>query len=157
MEYNIRSFEKRKVAGFHLVGPWGSTVPQGFKQLSLWVQSQQVPAQEWIAVYYDNPDEVPPEKLRADAVVTVPEGFVIPDNSPGVILTEIPGGAYAVARARVYNDDYEAPWRQFITALLADAQYQIAPRPCLEVYLNCAEEDGFWEIDMYIPVEPKAR
>lgn len=109
MEYNIRSFEKRKVAGFHLVGPWGSTVPQGFKQLSLWVQSQQVPAQEWIAVYYDNPDEVPPEKLRADAVVSVPEGFDIPDNSPGVILTEIPGGAYAVARARVIMTTTKRP------------------------------------------------
>jgi DNA gyrase inhibitor GyrI len=36
---------------------------------------------EWVAVYYDNPDEVPAEKLRCDTAVTVPDDFVIPENN----------------------------------------------------------------------------
>jgi DNA gyrase inhibitor len=68
--------------------------------------------------------------------------------------TEIPAGLNAVARARVYNEEFEQAWDAF-DELMADEQYQIALRPCFEVYLNSAQEDGYWEIDMYIPVEPK--
>ncbi|STR63469.1 DNA gyrase inhibitory protein [Klebsiella michiganensis] len=62
MDYNVKSVGKKKIAGFHLVGPWEQTVKQGFEQLMMWVDNSQVPAQEWVAVYYDNPDEVPAEK-----------------------------------------------------------------------------------------------
>lgn len=107
MDYSIKQLDKRTIAGFHLVGPWEKTVKQGFEQLTLWVQTKHLQPQEWIAVYYDNPDEVPPEKLRADTVISVPEGFTVPENSEGVILSELPGGQYAVARARVYNEEFE--------------------------------------------------
>ncbi len=48
----------------------------------------------------------PPKKLRCDTVVTVPNNFTLPENSEGVILTEISGGQYAVAVARVVGDDF---------------------------------------------------
>ena len=75
MNYEIRNADKRTVAGFHLVGPWEQTVKQGFDQLMMWVDGKQVVAQEWIAVYFDNPDEVPAEKLRCSTVVSVPADF----------------------------------------------------------------------------------
>lgn len=77
MDYNVKSVGKKKIAGFHLVGPWEQTVKQGFEQLMMWVDNSQVPAQEWVAVYYDNPDEVPAEKLRCDTAVTVAEDYQI--------------------------------------------------------------------------------
>lgn len=86
MDYEIRQAEKRNIAGFHMVGPWEKTVKQGFEQLMMWVDGNQVVPLEWIAVYYDNPDEVPAEKLRCDTVVSVPDNFTIPKNSEGVIL-----------------------------------------------------------------------
>ena len=58
MDYEIRQAEKRNIAGFHMVGPWEKTVKQGFEQLMMWVDGNQVVPLEWIAVYYDNPDEV---------------------------------------------------------------------------------------------------
>ncbi|AUU91832.1 DNA gyrase inhibitor SbmC [Enterobacteriaceae bacterium ENNIH3] len=155
MAYTVRQVDKRTIAGFHLVGPWDVTVKKGFEQLAMWVNGKQIHTQEWITVYYDNPDEVPAEKLRADVVVSVPADFVIPENSEGVMRTEIPAGLNAVARARVYNEEFEQAWDAFFDELMADEQYQIALRPCFEVYLNSAQEDGYWEIDMYIPVEPK--
>lgn len=155
MDYHITEIDTRKIAGFHLVGPWDKTVKQGFEQLTMWVKGKQLQPQEWIAVYYDNPDEVPAEKLRADVVITVPQDFTKPENSEGVMLTELPGGAYAVARARVENEDFQQSWELFFDTLLADQNYQIALRPCFEIYLNADSGDGHWDIDMYIPVEPK--
>lgn len=89
MDYSIRQEKKRKIAGFHLVGPWEHTVKQGFEQLVMWVDGRHIQPLEWVAVYYDNPDEVPAEKLRCDTAVTVPDDFVIPENSEGVMMTEI--------------------------------------------------------------------
>ncbi len=62
MDYEIRQEQKRKIAGFHMVGPWEHTVKQGFEQLMTWVDRQRIVPVEWIAVYYDNPDVVPAEK-----------------------------------------------------------------------------------------------
>jgi len=156
MDYSISQQPTRKIAGFHLVGPWEQTVKQGFEQLSMWVSGRHVPALEWLAVYYDNPDEVAPEKLRCDTVVTVADDFTLPANSEGVILTEVAGGDYASATARVEGDDFATPWNLFFASLLEDANYQIAPKPCIERYLNDGRADGYWTIEMLIPVVPKA-
>lgn len=65
MNYSITTLGKKTIAGFHLVGPWDHTVKQGFEQLMMWVENHQVPAREWVAVYYDNPEEVPAENCAA--------------------------------------------------------------------------------------------
>ncbi|EMF0716024.1 DNA gyrase inhibitor SbmC [Citrobacter freundii] len=155
MEYEIKQVDKRRIAGFHMVGPWEETVKQGFEQLVMWVDGKQIVPLEWIAVYYDNPDVVPADKLRCDTVVSVPENFVIPENSEGVILTELAGGEYAVAVARVENHDFATPWYAFFNRLLQDATYQISTKPCFEVYMNNGMEDGYWDIEMYVPVQSK--
>lgn len=155
MEYEIKQVDKRRIAGFHMVGSWEQTVKQGFEQLMKWVDGKQIVPLEWIAVYYDNPDVVPAEKLRCDTVVSVPEDFAIPENSEGVILTEVAGGDYAVAVARVENHDFATPWYQFFDRLLQDTTFEIAAKPCFEVYMNNGIEDGYWDIEMYIPVQSK--
>ena len=155
MEYEIKQVDKRRIAGFHMVGPWEQTVKQGFEQLMKWVDGKQIVPLEWIAVYYDNPDVVPTEKLRCDTVVSVPEDFAIPENSEGVILTEVAGGDYAVAVARVENHDFATPWYQFFDCLMQDTTFEIATKPCFEVYMNNGIEDGYWDIEMYIPVQSK--
>lgn len=154
MEYNVKQVDKRTIAGFHLVGPWEITVKQGFEQLSMWVQNKHIQPIDWICAYYDDPDNVPAEKLRCDVVVSVPDDFVIPENSEGVMKTELPGGLYAVARAKVYKEEFKEAWESFFDALMVDNSYQMDLRPCFELYLNCAQDDGYWEIDMYIPVQP---
>ncbi|MDK9356955.1 DNA gyrase inhibitor SbmC [Lelliottia sp. V106_10] len=156
MDYSIKQQPKRKIAGFHLVGPWEQTVKQGFEQLAMWVDGNKIEPLEWVAVYYDNPDEVPAEKLRCDTAVTVPEDFQIPANSEGVILTEIAAGDYAVAVARVENHDFGTPWYSFFNSLLEDNRYGIAPKPCFERYLNDGNVDGYWDIEMYVAVQNKA-
>jgi DNA gyrase inhibitor len=155
MEFNVQQVPGRKVAGFHMVGPWEQTVQQGFKQLALWVKSQNLACNEWLAVYYDNPDEIPPEKLRCDTVLSVPEDFVIPENSEGIMITHIEGGEYAVARATVDNNDFAKPWNDFFEKLVGDSRFQMTGKACFEHYLNDGSESGVWEIDMYVPIASK--
>lgn len=153
MDYTITQQQKRVVAGFHMVGPWEQTVKQGFEQLAMWVSGQRIPAKEWVAVYYDNPDETPAEKLRCDTVVTVDAGFSIPANSEGVILTEVVGGLYAKAAARVVDHDFSTPWYQFFNSVLRDKDHELDAKPCFELYLNDGNQDGHWDIEMYVPVK----
>lgn len=44
MDYSIKQQQKRKIAGFHLVGPWDKTVKQGFEQLVMWVDGRHIQA-----------------------------------------------------------------------------------------------------------------
>ncbi|HDG1691506.1 TPA: DNA gyrase inhibitor SbmC [Kluyvera georgiana] len=155
MEYEVKQIAARKIAGFHMVGPWEQTVKQGFEQLMMWVDGQQIPAREWLAVYYDNPDEVPAEKLRCDTVVSVDDDFVIPPNSEGVMMAEVAGGLYAVARARVIDHDFSTPWYQFFDSVLKDETHRLAAKPCFEIYRNNGAEDGYWDIEMFVALEPK--
>ena len=155
MEYEVKQIAARKIAGFHMVGPWEQTVKQGFEQLMMWVDGQQIPSQEWLAVYYDNPDEVPAEKLRCDTVVSVDDDFVIPPNSEGVMMAEVAGGLYAIARARVIDHDFSTPWYQFFDSVLKDETHRLAAKPCFEIYRNNGAEDGYWDIEMFVALEPK--
>lgn len=157
MNNEIRQVDKRTVAGFHLVGPWEQTVKQGFEQLMKWVEGRQIVTDEWIAVYFDNPDVVPAEKLRCSTVVSVPADFVVPANSEGVSLSEIDGGQYATAVARVTDNDFSTPWYQFFNSLAQDNKYEMACKPCFEVYLNDGCTEGYWDIEMYIAVQPLSR
>ncbi|MDP1282557.1 DNA gyrase inhibitor, partial [Klebsiella pneumoniae] len=77
-----------------------------FEQLMMWVENHQVPARERVAVYYDNPEQVPAEKLRCATAVAVAEDYVIPATRDGVLLAAIAGGDYAGARARVVDYDF---------------------------------------------------
>jgi len=155
MDYSITQQQKRVVAGFHMVGPWEQTVKQGFEQLAMWVSGQKIPAKEWVAIYYDNPDEVPAEKLRCDTVVTVADGFTPPANSEGVIVTEVEAGLYAKASARVIDHDFSTPWYQFFNSVLQDNDHELDAKPCFELYLNDGNQDGHWDIEMYVPVKKR--
>lgn len=59
MQVEIKHLEAKNVAAFRLVGPWQDTAPQGFARLSEWVERHQL-AGDWLAIYYDNPEIVPP-------------------------------------------------------------------------------------------------
>lgn len=152
MEYTISTLDARSVAGFHLVGPWEKTTAQGFEQLAMWVEMQGIEADEWIAVYSGNPQVDAPESLGVNTVVTVPKTFSLPENSPGVIKTEIAGGRYAIARVRVEDNDFARPWMAFFTAVQGKEPFDFPARCCFEIYLNDCRHDDIWDIEMHIPL-----
>ncbi len=138
MNYSITALGKKTIAGFHLVGPWDHTVKQGFEQLMMWVENHQVPAREWVAVYYDNPEEVPAEKLRCATAVTVDEDYVIPANSEGVILAAIAGGDYACAARGWWITTSPPRGCSFLTACSRARRIASPPSPALRSILTTA-------------------
>lgn len=151
MTFKVQQVPARKVAGFHLVGPWETTVPQGFDQLAMWAKNHGLHG-DWLAVYYDDPDVVPANKLRVDTVLGVSDDFIVPENSEGVIVTAIEADTYAIGHAKVENDAFHEAWETFFDQVEADGGYRLTGKPCYEIYLNDGSTSGVWEIEMYVPV-----
>ncbi len=74
-----------------------------------------MPAREWVAVYYDNPEEVPAENCAARQRSPWMRIMSFPPTAKGDPAA-IAGGDYACARARVVEYDFATPWMQFSTA-----------------------------------------
>ena len=149
--FTVKQIAARKVAGFHWVGPWDNTLPQGFEQLAAWSERHQLNG-ERLAIYYDDPDNVPAEHLRCDTVISVADDFVLPTDSTGVRLITIPAGLYAVERASIENNAFFAAWEDLFDQVEAEGRYRLTGAPCYERYLNEGSQSGIWELEMLIPV-----
>ena len=110
-----------------------------------------MPAREWVAVYYDNPEEVPAEKLRCATRSPWMRIMSFPPTAK-VITAAIAGGDYACARARWWITT-SPPRGCSFRQPAAEHGVSHRPQPCFEVYLNDGNHDGYWDIDMYVPVE----
>ncbi|MBW7983450.1 DNA gyrase inhibitor SbmC [Enterobacillus tribolii] len=153
MELKIETRAARTFAGIRKVGPLDKTVYEGFNELMAWVERHNVTCGEWIAVYYDNPHDVPPEKMRVDTVLTVADDFVLPPGSEGLRIDTLEGGLYAVARAHITDGDFGKPWAAFFNELLPGSGYVPSGGSYYEEYLNDGSESGIWDFDMCVPVK----
>ena len=152
--FTVQQIAARKVVGFHWLGPWEETVPQGFEKLMNWATPRQLYG-ELLAVYYGDPDVVPAEQLRCDTVMAVPDDFVLPDNTEeGVRLITIAEDLYAVGQATIENNAFFEAWETLFDQVEADGNYQLTGKPCYERYLNDGSLSGEWQLEMLIPVKP---
>ncbi|WP_114195442.1 GyrI-like domain-containing protein [Edaphovirga cremea] len=142
------------VVGVRVVGPYPQTIPQGFEQLYAWRSRHQVVPGDWLALYWDDPSQVPPQELRADVVFGVAEGFEMPVDQKVLVSEQtIPGGLYAVYYAKIKTDQFTQTWHDFYQELAA-SEYQPTMGACYERYLNDGSS-GEHEIEIYQSVEPK--
>ncbi|CQD35108.1 DNA gyrase inhibitor SbmC [Yersinia mollaretii] len=154
MTFKIVEKQPKKVVSIRLIGPYHETIPLGFNQLSSLYTQHQIPAKEWLALYWDNPETNPPAELRADVSLSVDDDYVLPAPlSDQLTLQEIPGGVYAVYHTRVTDDDYAKAWSELYHQHLPQSGYRPAEGACYEVYLNDGMTDGYFDIDIYQSVE----
>lgn len=151
MRVEIQQLPASQIAAFHLQGAWKLTVPRGFARLGEWASRHRIYG-EWLAVYYGIPEQVPPEQLEADTGISVPVGFVVPQDSEGVSLKTIPGGLYAVAQVQVTDGDFMRPWQDFFEGWLPGSGYLRGEGPSFERYLNDGTQSGVWDFLICIPV-----
>ena len=108
-----------------------------------------MPAREWVAVYYDNPEEVPAENAERQRSPWM-RIMSFPPTAKGD-----PGGDcrrdYACARARGGGLRLRHPVDAVFRQPAAEHGVSHRPQPCFEVYLNDGNHDGYWDIDMYVP------
>jgi len=106
-----------------------------------------------LSVYYDNPEITDEAKLRLDVCITVPEDTQVEGEIGKMTLS---GGKFAVARFELLPHEYEDVWNAVIGGWLPESGYQMADRPCYEIYRNDPKEhpEGRCIVDICLPVKP---
>jgi AraC family transcriptional regulator len=111
-----------------------------FEKLFRWAFQKQVmgPDTEVLSAYYDDPDVTPPEKLRVEVCMTIPDDVDVEGDIRKQLL---PGGQYAVMRVEVAGPEEYGPAWEKVVHWGSDNDLSIdLSRASYEVYLNNPEE-----------------
>ncbi len=138
-QIRVDDLEPFTVAYVRHVGPYAGN-PELFQRLfgrlNQWAGPRGLlgPDTLSLAIYHDDPDITPPEKLRLSCCVSVPEGTV---GERDVSVMEIPAGRSAVARFTIREpSDWGAIWNWLMGEWMPQSGYQPDDRPCYERYLS---------------------
>ena len=135
MNVDIVDLPDRRVATVRHVGPY-NLIGQAFGTLGAIVGPAGLTSHkdaQMVAIYHDDPDTTPPDRLRADAGLVVPEGITLP---PGLEEARIPAGRYA-RTVHVGPYDYLGDvWARFMGEWLPNSGHRLGAGTSFERYLN---------------------
>ncbi len=130
MNVNVRTQPELRVAGIRHIGPYHE-IGRAFGRLGGMVGAPPKGAQ-MIAVFHDDPDTTPVDRLRSDAAITLPGGSATPN---GLIEQRIPAGRYASVVHKGPYEELPRVWAQLKKEWLPASGHH-AGQPGYEVYLN---------------------
>src|SRR4051794_25422383 len=113
MQVEMKQMPELRVAALRHTGPYTTMAPT-FGRLSEIAGRARLferPGAVLIAVFHDDPDNTPADKLRSDVGIVVPDGTAIPD---GLTEARVPGGRFA---STVHIGPYETlppVWAEFM-------------------------------------------
>ncbi|WP_320005776.1 GyrI-like domain-containing protein [Maridesulfovibrio sp.] len=134
MDVKIWAIDAAKMAYVEHVGPYEG-VGEAWEKLCSWAGPAQLftPGTRFYGVYYDDPREVPAEKLRSEACITIEKEVAVPD---GIMLKDFEGGKYAVTTHLGPYENLSESWLKFYTEWLPQSGETHAESSCYEQYLN---------------------
>ncbi len=144
----IRTVMLRHTGSYDGLGPV-------FEKLWGWVESHNIPAERWIGIYWDNPDEVPTEKLRSAACVEIPADYQVTDSGGlSLILDEIKGGEYAITSFTGPYEKLEQIWSDLTSFCENTVRREISQNPAFEVYVNDPSDTPPSQLitELYLPL-----
>ena len=153
MKVQIESRPEIRVAALSHTGPY-NTIGAAFERLATIAGPAGMlasPDAKMIAIYYDDPESTPAEKLRSAAGISVPS-----DAEPPQPLHEarLPAGRWASVLHRGSYAGLGDAWQRFLGQWLPNSGHQLGLGECYELYLNhpgnAREED--LETLLYAPV-----
>jgi AraC family transcriptional regulator len=129
-----------------------------FSRLMMWAGPRGfVNDESWVlAVYHDNPSITEDDKLRVSACLDVPE----PTKAEGQIgRMRLEGGACAVARFELGDQDYAKAWFALVGGWLPDSGYEPDDRLPFERYPvgGSTSDAGVEVVEICLPVRPLRR
>jgi DNA gyrase inhibitor len=140
-----------EVLSVRVVGPYAEQIPQGFKRLSAWLDERDFSVEKWLAFYWDDPGNTPPDALRADVAITSLQLHQMVPDADDLRKETIPGGLYAVLHTLVENGEFAKAWSDLYQSI-EEAGYVPARGVCFERYL-CDGRNGSWDIEIWQSVE----
>lgn len=110
-------------------------IGRAFERLMAWAAGQGLagPATRSFGIYHDDPQAVPPARLRSAAGLVVPADVPL---APGMEWLTIAGGRYAELVFRGPYAELEAGYRRLYGRWLPQSGEEAADGPCIEEYLN---------------------
>src|SRR5262245_34306959 len=134
MQVDIKQKPEMRVAGVRHVGPYNQIV-DAFATLDRIVRPSGLlnANTQLIAIYHDDPESTPKDRLRSDAAITVPPDAKLPSE---LKEQRVPAGRYACA---VHTGPYEQlgdAWARFMGEWLPASGQRLADGVSYEVYLN---------------------
>ena len=137
-DVNVVDAPARRLAGLEHTGPY-EEVGRAFEQVvavfsthSLWPQ-----ARGMVAVGYDDPNVVAPEKLRSFAGIEVGDAFAMRSDLSEV---RVPAGPHAVVRITGPYAQLGAAYDHLFGQWLPQSSREPADAPPYEVYLNSPQD-----------------
>jgi AraC family transcriptional regulator len=104
----------------------------------------------YVAIYYDDPQQIAAESLRSDAAVVVGPQFSAVD---GLHVEELSDGSYARYTHIGPYSDIGSAWQKFM-AQLEEEGCEVQPAPVFEMYLNDPDEvpADYLATDLFVKV-----
>jgi AraC family transcriptional regulator len=134
-----------RIAGIRHIGPYHE-IGREFGRLGGLLKGPPPAGSRMIALFHDDPAVTPPDKLRADAALTLPASTPAP---AGLIEQHIPAGRYAKAIHKGGYEGLPATWNALKSEWLPKSGHKMGG-PSYEVYVNnpmtAAKEDLLTEI-----------
>jgi AraC family transcriptional regulator len=132
MNVTIETLSELRVAGVRHVGPY-SEVGEAFGRLTALAGPAGLlrPDAYLLAVFLDDPREVPAAELRSDACVTLVSSAPLPE---GLTETRIAAGRYASTTHRGPFSGLPDAWSRLMGEWLPQSGEQMDKRPSFEVY-----------------------
>lgn len=134
MEATIKDLPELNVAYVRHVGPY-EQCETAWEAVCAWAAPKGLlgPKSAFIGLCHDDPEITPPDKIRYDACLTVPQG-VEPEGQVGV--KTIGGGRYAMALHKGPYANLAATYAWLCGVWAAENGGELASEPSLEFYLN---------------------
>lgn len=111
------------------------------------------PETKVVSVYHDDPKITEEDKLRTSVCITIPKDARV-DGEIGKM--SVHGGAYAVARCELAEDEFQDAWNMMYGSWLPGSGYQPDNHPCFEICHNDPKEHPERKhiVDICVPVKP---
>lgn len=150
MDVTITQQPELRIAGIRHIGPY-MEIGREFGRLGGMLNGPPPAGAQMIALFHDDPDVTAPDKLRADAAITLPGHTAAP---MGLIEHRVPAGTYACAIHRGGYETLPATWNALKKEWLPKSGRKMGS-PSYEIYvnnpMNAKKEDLITEI--YLRIE----
>ncbi|WP_321431015.1 GyrI-like domain-containing protein [uncultured Methanolobus sp.] len=158
-EPSITEIEERTVAYVSFTGNYlgnAEVFSELFGKLFNWVAPKQEqltgPDTVMLSAYYDDPAVTPPDKLKLEVCMSIPEEAEVEGE---IKKKKLPGGKYVILSVELTGpEEYAAAWEKVVKWLIQNNLEIDMSRASYEVYLNSPEEHpkGHHIVDICMPV-----
>ena len=152
MEVEIKKVNKMRVAFIRHIGPYDQA-GSAWQKIMSWAGKKGLagPDVKFFGLSYDDPDITPPDKLRYDAAVEVPENV---EAEGEVGIQDIESGDYAVTVHRGSYQNFNKTYTRLFSEWLPSSGREARKGPSLEFCLNSPQETPPEELlsEIYIPL-----